>query len=120
MKLLPFAVLVATALGAQDAPQLLPLEITVLGDDDRRAEDFASFLRQHFAEVKVERHGVDRKTLAGRDVVVLDWKQSVDELQKGTLRCPLGEREAWTTPVVLIGSAGLMLACCWDVLGGFG
>jgi hypothetical protein len=121
MTRLPFVVLAAVAaVYAQDVPEPLPQKITILGDVDQRAEDFAAFLRGRFADVQVERHGVDPATLRTRDVVVLDWQQSVEALQKGNMRCPLGVREEWTTPVVLIGSAGLMLACCWDVLGGFG
>jgi hypothetical protein len=116
-----FVVLTAAAsVCAQDAPERLPHKVTILGDEDKRTEDFAALLRQRFADVKVEKHGVDPATLRARDVVVLDWKQSVEALRKGDMHCPLGEREEWTTPAVLIGSAGLMLACCWDVLGGFG
>jgi hypothetical protein len=54
---------------------------------------------------------------------VLDWRQT-GELGKWRSKegkpSPLGDRESWTTPVVLIGSAGLNLACAWAVKGGFG
>jgi hypothetical protein len=118
------ALLVAPALvglaTAQQAPERIALKVTVLGDDEARAERFATFLRERFADVAVEKHGADPKTFAGRDVVVVDWKQDVKAIQDKSVRSPLGARADWRTPTVLLGSAGLNLACAWEVLGGFG
>jgi hypothetical protein len=52
--------------------------------------------------------------------VLLDWPQS------GTMRgnwldgAPLGNREDWDKPTVLLGSAGLNLAVVWKLKGGSG
>jgi len=54
-------------------------------------------------------------------VVLLDWPQSNstrEDWKRG--RSPLGDRNAWTKPTVLLGSAGLNLAVVWKVRGGSG
>jgi len=53
------------------------------------------------------------------DVVLLDWPQT-----RGPIRhqreSPLGKRESWHKPTVLLGSAGLNLAVVWKLKGGSG
>jgi hypothetical protein len=75
-----------------------------------------AFLDERFGEVRVAEHGkVTPTALAGIEVVVLDWHQGEDFDES-----PLGPREQWTTPTLLLGSAGLLLAKKWEVLGGSG
>ncbi len=58
---------------------------------------------------------------------MLDWPQQ-DGISKWLLagdrtvapRCPLGVREDWTKPIVMVGSAGLNVAWAWDVKGSYG
>ncbi len=75
-----------------------------------------TFLDERFGEVRFAEHGtVTSGALTGIEVVVLDWHQG-EEFDES----PLGPREQWTTPTVLLGSAGLRLAMKWEVLGGSG
>jgi hypothetical protein len=53
--------------------------------------------------------------------VLLDWSQSdVDLAKMAELESPLGPREKWNTPTVLLGSAGLLLAAPWELIGSYG
>jgi hypothetical protein len=113
-------------IAAQDSrPAAAPLRVILVAEAGTdRARDFAGFLEQRFGKVEVVplEDGTTER-LSAADVVVLDWPQKG---QVGKWRSkqwkssPLGDREAWTKPVVLIGSAGLNLACAWAVKGGFG
>lgn len=114
---------------AQEKHDKQPLRLLFLGEpDSARANDFKNMLLGRFAAVKVaDRWHWDRTLLRDVDVVILDWPQQ-DGVSKWMLkgdrtvkpRLPLGRREQWTMPTVLLGSAGLNLAWAWDVKGGFG
>jgi hypothetical protein len=112
----------AAALPAQpQAPN--PQRLCFVGDPaSQRAKDFAAFLRGRFAAVElVARADVDPARLQQADVVLLDWPQSdAARNQRAAGWSPLGERDGWHTPTVLLGSAGLNLAGAWQVRGGFG
>jgi hypothetical protein len=83
-----------------------------------RRAGFEEFLRARFASVEVILHGeLDDARAAGADVVLLDWHQGTGGDDDPS---PLGAREAWTKPTVLLGSAGLRTAKKWEVLGGSG
>ena len=119
------AVLSASAPSAQEAK--IPLTVAFLGDVEARTKDYSEALALRFEKVTVFRHGTPLADLAAADVVVLDWQQKVDEFRKlgadpeaRAKACPLGARKDWGKPTVLLGSAGLNLACAWDVKGGFG
>ena len=83
-----------------------------------RAAGFQRFLAERFTLARVVPHGTpDAALLEETDVVLLDWPQD------GTLEAPaspLGERDAWSKPTVLLGSAGLRTAMAWEVFGGSG
>ena len=105
---------------SKGAPGLKVLYVGESGEeaDPARAEGFRRFLEERFREVKVTDHDAFRRADAEwADVVVLDWFQGMTE---GRPAAPIGKREDWNRPTVLIGSAGLMLAMSWDVLGGSG
>ena len=86
-----------------------------------RAADFNAFLSTNVAQVQVAaRNGFDPAKAGPFDVVLLDWSQSESRGQFPPKKSPLGERDAWTKPTVLLGSAGLHMAIVWDVKGGFG
>ena len=87
-----------------------------------RTRDFADFLGGAFESVRVAaREGFDPRSAAGADVVLLDWGQGeVDLARMNALKSPLGPREAWDHPTVLLGSAGLLLAGPWQLKGAHG
>lgn len=100
------------------AETLLPQHVLYIG---HRAPEFEPFLKSHFAEVRsVSRYEFKPSQANNFDVVLLDWPQS------GTTRgawldgSPLGKREDWSKPTVLLGSAGLNLAVAWNLKGGSG
>ncbi len=126
----PIFVAAMPALAADIPKPALPQRIVVVGKPESdRTRQYVTFLRGHFARVEAaDRDRLDPATAAAADVVVLDWSQA-DAQEDGrfefpypwrSLRSPLGPREAWTRPIVLIGSAGHLLAACWEVHGGSG
>jgi hypothetical protein len=108
---------------AQEAPARNPQKLCFVGDRDApRTAAFVAFLRERFASVEVmARGGGDVAAMQRADVVLLDWPQGDEARSKRAAGwSPLGPREDWRTPAVLLGSAGLNLAGAWQVRGGFG
>lgn len=93
------------------------LKVAFVGTpDSARSRAYASLIEQGFGSVvSLDRSSVTRVALEGIDVVVLDWNQQ----DRGDAH-PLGSREEWDLPTVLLGSAGLNTAIHWDVRGGSG
>jgi hypothetical protein len=107
----------APAVAAGD--ERLPLRVLYVGSDKARAADYAAFLREHFTRVSTARRdGFDPAAARAADVVLLDWSQSDGDLK--TTPSPLGRLEGWSTPTVLLGSAGLLMAGRWQLIGGAG
>lgn len=104
------------------AAELRDLKVLYVGNaTSARAADFKAFLGTNVARVEVAgRVGFDPAKARPFDVVLLDWSQSESRGAFPPTTSPLGERAAWTKPLVLLGSAGLHLACVWDIKGGFG
>jgi len=107
------------SLGAAD---LNELKVLYVGDPGTpRAREFEGFLKLNCGKVAVaSRRGFQRDQAKDFDVVLLDWPQSSRENGAEPTRSPLGDREAWAKPTVLLGSAGLLTAEVWEVKGGFG
>ncbi len=109
------------------AKELRDLRVAVISAD--RLESFVPFLRSHVASVEgFKLTEFDPKQRDRFDVIVLDWQQ-VPTFGGGPGNgfnyltdepCPLGERDAWDRPTVLIGSAGMRLSCKWAVRGSRG
>jgi hypothetical protein len=117
--------LLCVAAAAQDSSAVT--SVAFVGDlNSARTTSFVEFLESRFAQVRVlEREGLDPSAAAGADVVLLDWDQSSGvmrwfEDRTLVLEHPLGPRAEWSTPTVLLGSAGLNTAAAWDVRGGSG
>ena len=112
-----FVVVFAANLFASET--LLPQRVLYIG---HRAADFEPFLKIHFTEVKsVSRDEFKPAQAKDFDVVLLDWPQGDDARQaRRTSAAPLGKREDWNKPTVLLGSAGLNLAVAWKLQGGSG
>lgn len=104
------------------AAELRDLKVLYVGNaTSARAADFKAFLSTNVARVEVAgRVGFDPAKAKPFDVVLLDWSQSDSRGAFPPTTSPLGERAAWTKPLVLLGSAGLHMACVWDIKGGFG
>lgn len=98
----------------------LPLRALYVGKaKSARADDYAAFLRRHCAHADVaDRDGFEPVAAKDADVVLLDWSQPDGDLR--TAACPLGKFEAWAKPTVLLGSAGLLVAAKWSLIGGAG
>ncbi len=109
----------ALAAAAPAAEPRLPLRVLYVGDDPGRTADYAAFLGKHFAEARTARRtGFDPAAARSADVVLLDWSQSETPVDKAT--SPFGPAEGWSKPTVLLGSAGLLLAGQWQLIGGAG
>jgi hypothetical protein len=110
----------AASARADEPAVRLDLRVLYVGNADTpRGKDYADFLRRHCKSVDVaNREGFDPARARPADVVLLDWSQS-DPRTKPT-KSPLGKREAWDKPTVLLGSAGHLLAAAWEVRGGSG
>jgi hypothetical protein len=109
------------------ANELRDLRVAVISSD--RIDAFVPFLKSQVASVEsFKLDEFDPKRGSRFDVVLLDWQQA-SSFGSGTgdgfnylteERCPLGERDAWDRPTVLIGSAGMRLSCKWAVRGSRG
>jgi hypothetical protein len=118
MRVLSF-LLPAAALLAQD-PERLPQRLLFVGEiaHAARAAEFTAFLQRHFAAVHATTHeAFTEAAAADADVVLLDWHQGGEG---DRTRSPLGDFDAWTKPLVVLGSAGLNTAIAWNVFGGVG
>lgn len=99
----------------------IPLNVLYLGrqQDGGRTEAFRDFLASRFTSaLTAKRNDFNACLLADIDVVLLDWPQS-ERPAKGA-PSPLGLLEEWDTPLVLLGSAGLLQAKSWATIGGAG
>ena len=121
MRLIFVLVALAASLPATRAAGVDSLKILYLGGVDERAQQFATFLRAKAGTVQTANRAAFKPAqAAGFDVVLLDWPQSGSFGADRKYYSPLGDRSAWATPTVLLGSAGLNLAVAWEVRGGSG
>jgi hypothetical protein len=100
--------------------QVLPLRVLYVGNTkSERAQEFAKFLKGHFVQASIaDRVDFAPEKAATIDVVILDWPQSETDIRKA--KSPFGELKEWSKPTVLLGSAGLLLAGSWQLIGGAG
>jgi hypothetical protein len=99
----------------------IPLRVLYLSrtKDTNRTAAFTEFLTQNFANCRTEsRDAFQRDFISDIDVVVLDWSQ--DERRSDKPVSPIGPLEDWKHPIVLLGSAGLLLSKPWQVIGDAG
>jgi hypothetical protein len=116
-----FAFLIGTVavLHAPAGEPKLPLRVLYIGDDKSRSADYAALLGRHFTEVHaVRRTGFKPSDAKDADVVLLDWSQAETPVRKAV--SPFGKPDEWGKPTVLLGSAGLLLAGQWQIIGGAG
>lgn len=99
----------------------VPLRVLYLSRDNNpaRTASFTEFLNLNFASCRTEARSDFRMEFTKDiDVVVLDWSQ--DERLSNKVDSPIGQLEEWTHPIVLLGSAGLLLSKPWRVIGDAG
>jgi len=128
MRLFPFLILsFVVCLGdsvalAQPVRPLQPLRVLYIGP---RGAEFVPVLKEYFKqaegmELPKPTEAVSPEQVAAFDVVLLDWPQSHAQRGAWLDGAPLGNRESWHKPTVLLGSAGLNLAVAWKIHGGSG
>ena len=105
--------------GVTEAADLKDLKILYVCDE--RPAEYVKFLTGKVATVTAQSFS-DFKPGEARDfdVVLLDWPQGEATRNMRKLSSPLGPREEWNRPTVLLGSAGLNLAVAWKLKGGSG
>jgi hypothetical protein len=118
--LLVLAVIGLCCSGSTARGAALPLRVLYVGNSKSpRAADYETFLKKHFKQASVaDRERFDPATAKAADVVLLDWSQSETDIRKA--KSPFGKVEDWHKPTVLLGSAGLLLAGQWQLIGGAG
>ena len=117
-QLLVVALMLALVPTLMAADAILPLKVLYIG---HRAGEFTPLLQAHFAKVEsVARDQFKPGQADDYDVVLLDWPQSHSMRGAWLDGSPLGKREDWKKPTVLLGSAGLNLAVAWKLHGGSG
>ncbi len=122
MKTAPFLVALLfgfVAIESAHAGELAELKVLYVGSE--RASDYVNFLKGKVALVEAKSRESFQPGDASRfDVVLFDWPQGDATREMRKLKSPLGTREEWNKPTVLLGSAGLNLAVCWKLKGGSG
>jgi hypothetical protein len=108
--------------GVMGSEQLrIPLRVLYLSrtNDPVRTTAFTEFLTLNFASCRTEsRDAFQREFTNDIDVVLLDWSQR--ERRSENEPSPIGELEDWKHPIVLLGSAGLLISKRWRVIGDAG
>jgi len=113
------------------AAELANLRVLFVTDDriPGRTAAFTTWLKPLVKSVEVVTFSLTKtpakEVFTAADVVLLDWETSSahDEShdpwteQAARFPNPLGAREAWSTPTVLLGYAGLMASITWRVAG---
>lgn len=103
------------------AERPIPLNVLYLGrtKDAERNEAFSEYLSSRFHKCVTEKRvDFQKELLEGIDVVIVDWPQSERISNKSD--SPIGPLEEWDKPTVFLGSAGLLMAKAWRVIGDAG
>ena len=103
-----------------DSTDKIALKVLYLAREDaKRTASFADYLSQKFEHCRVaQRSDFDATMVEDIDVVLVDWPQGERNAHDGN--SPLGPVEEWSTPTVFLGSAGLLMADAWGVIGDAG
>ena len=116
--LVTLGILTSIGVVARASEAVLPQRVLYIG---HRKAEFEPVLKAHFAKVQsTARESFQPAAAKDFDVVLLDWPQSEIARQQRNGLSPLGQREQWSKPTVLLGSAGLNLAVVWKLKGGSG
>ncbi len=114
-----FLGLTAAVPASVGAKELRDLKVLYVGSE--RASVYVGFLSGKVARIEARsRQDFQPRDAAPFDVVMLDWPQGEETREMRKLKSPLGRRDEWDKPTVLLGSAGLNLAVSWKMKGGSG
>lgn len=109
----------ASTIASSDAAELSQLKVLYIGSE--RTDAYVRFLEGSVARLEAKsRMTFQANDAEPFDVVLLDWPQGPDTRGMRNLTSPLGGREKWIKPTVLLGSAGLNLAIAWKLKGASG
>jgi hypothetical protein len=101
------------------ADELRDLKVLYVGSE--RASAYVGFLSGKVAQIEAKsREAFEVRDADAFDVILLDWPQGEATRDMRKLRSPLGGRDGWEKPTVLLGNAGLNLAVTWKLKGGSG
>jgi hypothetical protein len=117
------SIALTVAPSAVEPTPAVDLKVLYLGNAGTpRALSYEAFLKEHFAaSAAIDRRTFVPENAAGYDVVLLDWSQSDEPYRdRAALKSPLGPRESWNKPVVMLGSAGLLITSPWQTNGTYG
>ena len=118
-RLITAAIAFLASVSTTPAKDLQDLSLLYVGSE--RPSEFVPFLKRYVARVEpITREAFRPAEAASFDVVLLDWPQTGRPADFPPKSSPLGKREEWTKPTVLLGSAGLNLAVVWKLKGGTG
>src|SRR2546423_1640688 len=97
--------LAVVSVPAANAAELKDLKVLYIGKE--RTSDFVTFLTGEVAVVVARTRSEFQPSQASDfDVVLFDWPQGDETRDMRKLGSPLGAREKWNRPTVLLGSAG--------------
>lgn len=116
---LPSALFAINVFTQVDARELEELKVLYVGAE--RTSTYANYLKDKVGHIETANRAAFKSADAEPfDVVLLDWPKGPDTRDKRNLIPPLGARDAWRKPTVLLGSAGMHLAVAWKIKGGMG
>ena len=104
---------------ASEAKSLSELRILYVGSE--RSTEFIAFLKPQFHQVEGRTTENFNFTNAEPfDVVLLDWPHGEEVHSLTEPASPLGQRDVWHKPTVVLGIAGRNLASAWKTKGASG
>lgn len=119
--LMTLSLMLGSAASFSAERERIPLNVLYLGRSaqEQRTKAFVDFLSARFRQcTATKRDEFHSDLLKGVDVVLIDWAQ--DERVTKNYPSPVGSLAEWRTPTVFLGSAGLIMAGPWQVIGGAG
>lgn len=88
--------------GAVPGAELTGLKVLYVGSE--RPSEYVEFLKGKVATVEARsRESFQPRDAARFDVVLFDWPQGEETREMRKLKSPLGTREGWNKPTVLLG-----------------
>ena len=108
-----WALVVAGAFTQVGARELKELKVLYVGTE--RAGAYVDFLKDKVGKVEsLSRVAFKPADAEPFDVVLLDWPQGPDTREMRKLSAPLGTRDAWSKPTVLLGKRWVEFGRCME------
>jgi hypothetical protein len=121
-KIIWILALIVLLITSSQATDLKQLKVLYIADGPAETDkSYTDFLKSSVKEAQTISRAQFKPSAADPfDVVVLQWRQSGGAAGSWSQGSPLGKREEWAKPTVLLGSAGLNVAVSWKVRAGSG